>query len=134
MAGPLDVAERFFTAIQSQDLEAVKAIYAPDAVIWHNTDGLDFKGQSPEENLKTLAFIGKVLRHYHYDVVRREALANGFLQEHVMRGETTLGEPYALAAVIICDIKDGRITRLHEYMREADVAPVMRAAEALRSN
>ena len=40
MSEHLDVAERFFKAIEAADIDAVKEIYAPDAEIWHNTDGL----------------------------------------------------------------------------------------------
>ena len=54
----LDVAERFFTAVESGDLEAVRAIYAPDARIWHNHDR---KEQTVEENLKVLAWVARHL-------------------------------------------------------------------------
>ena len=40
MSEHLDLAERFFKAIEAADIDAVKEIYAPDAEIWHNTDGL----------------------------------------------------------------------------------------------
>ena len=45
----LDLADRFFAAIPKGDLEAVRAIYAPDAQIWHNNDQAT---QSVEENLQ----------------------------------------------------------------------------------
>ena len=40
MSEHLDVAERLFKAIEAADIDAVREIYAPDAEIWHNTDGL----------------------------------------------------------------------------------------------
>ena len=33
----LALADRFFAAIEAGDLDAVAGIYAPDAVIWHNS-------------------------------------------------------------------------------------------------
>ncbi|MCC7257297.1 MAG: DUF4440 domain-containing protein, partial [Gammaproteobacteria bacterium] len=41
MTAPDDItalARRFFDAIEQGDIATVRAIYAPDAVIWHNTD------------------------------------------------------------------------------------------------
>ena len=45
------LAKRFFDAVEAGDIEAVGAIYAPGAVIWHNTDGLE---TGREANLETL--------------------------------------------------------------------------------
>ena len=38
---PLEVADRLFAAIEAGDLDAVAALYAPEAVIWHNHDGVE---------------------------------------------------------------------------------------------
>ncbi len=40
MSDALEIAERFFRAIEAGNVEAIRAIYAPDAVIWHNNDPL----------------------------------------------------------------------------------------------
>ena len=40
------LAARFFAAIEAGDIDAIRAIYAPDARIWHNTDGIEFPGQT----------------------------------------------------------------------------------------
>ena len=45
------LAENFFNAIEHGDLKAVESIYAPDAIIWHNTDGTSV---TAEENLEAL--------------------------------------------------------------------------------
>jgi ketosteroid isomerase-like protein len=37
----LDFAERFVAAIQAGDTDAVRACYAPDAKLWHNSDGIE---------------------------------------------------------------------------------------------
>ena len=38
MADALDVADRFFSAIEAGDIETVRALYHPDVEVWHNTD------------------------------------------------------------------------------------------------
>jgi uncharacterized protein len=47
----LETADRLFRAVEAGDVEALRSIYASDAVIWHNTDG---KTESREQNLETL--------------------------------------------------------------------------------
>ena len=47
----LDFAERFLHAIQIGDVATMRACYAPDAKIWHNTDDAE---QSRDDNAVTL--------------------------------------------------------------------------------
>ena len=49
MSDALEIAERFFRAIEAGNVEAIRAIYAPDAVIWHNNDNLE--QESPDTPL-----------------------------------------------------------------------------------
>ena len=37
----LQLADQFFDAIEINDMDTVSAIYAPDAMIWHNFDPLE---------------------------------------------------------------------------------------------
>lgn len=136
MTDPLSLADRFvaaIAAIAAGDQDAIRAIYAPDARIWHNTDPPGFAGQTVDENLRTLQWLGRVLGDIRYDIVRREAFGAGFLQQHVLRGTVKPGgAPFALPACIICTVKDGRIVQLDEYLDSAGSAPLLAAAEALR--
>ena len=75
----LQLAERFVRAIEEADVETVRACYAPDAEIWHNFDN---RNQTVDENLKSLRWLTGVLSDRHYEVVRREALPDGFFQQH----------------------------------------------------
>ena len=59
---------RFFTALEAGDIETLREIYAPDAVIWHNDDLLE---QSVEDNLKVLAGLHRAVSGLRYDVIRR---------------------------------------------------------------
>jgi len=120
----LDVARRFLDALNNDDEDAVRAIYHPEARIWHNfEEGF----QSIDLNVKTLHWMHRKLDHLRYDLVRLEALPDGYLQQHVLRGITAAGEMIALYACAICTVEDGRITALEEYLDPAQVAALQRA-------
>jgi len=115
----LDLAERFMDAIQAGDAEAVRACYAPDAAIWHNNDGIE---QSVEQNLRVLRWFARTLPDRKYKVSRREALPDGFLQQHVLEATLPDGTAWAMDACVVVRIKDGLITRLDEYLDSAKAA------------
>jgi ketosteroid isomerase-like protein len=116
----LDVAARFFAAIEAGDIDTVCETYSPDVVVWHNHDGTE---QTREENLRTLSWLAGHVGGLRYDDVRRSATAGGFVQQHVVRGRNALGEEFAIPACLVVTLVDGRITRLDEYLdsRHADV-------------
>ncbi len=115
----LALAERFMGAIQSGDISTVRACYAPDARIWHNNDNIE---QSVEQNLKVLGWFARKLPDRNYRVLRREALKDGFLQQHVLEASLPDGTKWALAACVVVRMADGRITRLDEYLDSAQTA------------
>jgi ketosteroid isomerase-like protein len=124
----LDFAERFLGAIESGDVGAVRACYAPDAAIWHNNDGLE---QTVEQNIKVMEWMARKLPARHYRLVRREALKDGFFQQHVLEATLPDGAAWAMAACVIVRMKDGLIVRLDEYL---DSAAIDVMTEAVRSN
>lgn len=121
-AAMLDLAERFFGAIEAGDIERVRSLYSADAVIWHNDDGVE---QSVDDNLRVLRWLCRHLHERRYEIVRRDALADGFLQQHVLRGRTDAGQPFAMAACIVCTVTAGRIRRLDEYLDPAAARPLL---------
>ena len=118
-AESLEACEKLFAAIPRGDLAAVRALYAPNAAIWHNHDGVT---QDPDANLRVLDWVVHNLRDISYQVTRRQATPTGFVQQHVMRGVAPSGKKLELAACIICDVSGGRITRLDEYLDSAQLA------------
>jgi ketosteroid isomerase-like protein len=119
---PLALADRFIRAIETGDIDAVRAAYAPDAKIWHNNDGLE---QTVEQNLKVLAWMDRTISNRHYRIVRREALADGFFQQHVLEATLPDGTPWTLDACVIVRVEDGLIVRLDEYLDSAQTAVLM---------
>ena len=114
----LELADRFFAAIPKGDIETVRAIYAPDARIWHNHDQAT---QSVEQNLQVLAWVVKNIAGLRYEEIRRHATPTGFVQQHVLRGHAPNGTPLEVPACIVCAVAGGRITRLDEYLDSAQL-------------
>jgi ketosteroid isomerase-like protein len=46
----------------------------------------------------------------------------GFVHQHVLSGTRKDGARLSLPACLVCEVKDGRITRLDEYFDSARVA------------
>lgn len=111
-ADTLALADRFMAAIEVGDAAAVEACYAPDAVIWHNTDGLE---QDVAANLKTLRGLIAVTTSRRYLDRRVRTFPGGFVQQHVLAAERPGKPDLRLPAVLVCAVQDGRITRLDEY-------------------
>ena len=115
-AETLDFADSFIAALESGDTEAVRAFYAPDATIWHNNDDRD---QDVDRNLRSLDWFARKLPDRRYRVTSREALKDGFLQQHVLEATLPDGTPWRLLACVVIRIRDGKIVRLEEYLDSA---------------
>lgn len=115
----LEVAERLFAAIMAGDVAAVRELYAPDVVIWHNFDQVE---QTRDQNLRTLAWVVKNVRDVRYEDIRRYEIEGGFVQQHVLRGVGPSETPVEIAACIVCRVEHGKITRLEEYLDSAQTA------------
>jgi ketosteroid isomerase-like protein len=113
------LATRFFDAIEAGDIAAVRAVYAPDAIVWHNTDNLE---QPVADNLATLTNFIKFVPQRRYEQRRLDVFDGGFAEQHVLRGKLRDGREVSLTACIICKVANGRITRLDEYFDSAALA------------
>ena len=120
----LEVAERFLVALNNNDGDAVREVYDPAASIWHSFHPDGF--QSIDDNVKTLNWMHRKLPTLKYDVLRLEALPDGYLQQHVLRGTMEDGTQVELHACAICTVENGRITRLEEYLDPSQVAALQR--------
>jgi ketosteroid isomerase-like protein len=115
---PEEIADAFFAGIEAGDIAAVRAIYAPDARIWHNTDGVT---QSVAENLAVLeAFVARTSTRT-YSARRLNTFPGGFVQRHVLVATRADGRTDQLAAAVVCDIQGGRIVQLDEYFDSEQV-------------
>ena len=113
------LCKRLFDSIERGDAEGVADCYAPDLVVWHNTDNLD---QSREDNLKTLGgMIGRISDR-RYESRRVNVFDGGFVQQHVLTGVRKDGVRLSMPGVLVGAVRDGKITRLDEYLDSVQVA------------
>lgn len=120
------LAKRFFDCVEAGDVDGLVACYAPDARIWHNTDRAE---QTPAENRATLnAMVARILDREYADR-RLQVFPGGFVQQHVLKGTRAHdGVRVELPACIVCQVTDGKITRLDEYFDSAQVAAFRKSA------
>ena len=119
---------RFFAALEAGDIDMVREIYAPDALIWHNDDLAE---QPVDENLKVLQGLHRAVSGLHYDIVRRVPAPDGVLQQHVLRGSLPDGTEVELHAAMYLRVKYGHITRIEEYLDSGQRAKIKAARDAL---
>jgi ketosteroid isomerase-like protein len=113
------LAARFFDCIEQGDVEGVSACYAPELVVWHNFDDLE---QPREANLATLASMIKWISERRYERRRVNVFEGGFVQQHVLTGIRRDGVRVSLPGILVGQVRDGKITRLDEYLDSAQVA------------
>jgi ketosteroid isomerase-like protein len=118
----LAVADRLFAAIEAGDVDAVRGLYDPAVEVWHNTDRA---GQGREANLATLDWVVRNLKGLRYTDVRRSATDDGFVQRHVLVATNRAGRRVEVPACIVATVREGRITRLDEYLDSAAVTAMM---------
>ena len=120
------LARRFFGAVEKGDLATVAELYHPEARIWHNTD---LRVKTREENLAMLRWVAEHIRDFHYEDQRIVPTEDGFVATQVCRGRQEDGRPLELHTAVLCEVRQGRITRLDEYFDSAR-APGVAVAEA----
>ncbi len=130
MSGSEDLrafVKAFFDAIEAGDIETVKASYAPDVKIWHNTDELE---STREENVAVLAGFIERIKTRHYANRRVQLFDGGFVQQHDLKVVRADGVALTLPACIVCRVEDGQIVRLDEYFDSARVDELRAPAKA----
>ena len=116
---PDDVAEALFAAIEKGDVDAVAALYADDAVIWHNTDQVE---QHKADNLQVLSWLVEHTAVRSYRDSRRTVIDHGFVQQHTLHIGFDDGRTADLPACLVVAVADGLIVRIDEYIDGAAVA------------
>ncbi len=110
------LADRFIKAIQAGDIETVKACYDPSVVVWLNTVGI---GVDRQTNLDVLSGFVEKTSERRYQNRRVETFPGGYVQQHLLKATHVKGPVLELAAILVCQVKDGVIVRLDEYFDSA---------------
>ena len=80
--------------------------------------------------LAVLRWLQQNVRDLRYDVVRREELPGGYVQQHVLRGVAPDGSELRVPACMIVTVRDDHIARIDEYLDSAHVRALTTAASA----
>jgi ketosteroid isomerase-like protein len=116
----LALAARFFDAIEAGDIAGMADCLHPDAPIWHNTDEREV---SVATTRATLAGMIERIARPRYANRRLAAFPGGFVQQHRLEGTRVHdGVAVHLPCCIVCQVAEGRITRIDEYFDSAHVA------------
>lgn len=115
------LADRFMRAIETGDIQEVRACYAPDARIWHNNDGLE---QTVDENARVLSWVARHLSGRRYEIKSRHIFDGGYVQQHVLHGTLRNGKPFSMPACLVVTVTNGRIARLDEYLDSVQTQPL----------
>lgn len=117
------LASRLFAAIMAGDVDTVRGIYADDVEVWHN---FDMATQTRDQNLRVLGWMSKTARDLRYTEIDRVIVADGFVQQHVLKAIAPDGTELTVPAMMRVRCADGRITRLDEYLDPAQAAALSR--------
>ncbi|MFT6653296.1 MAG: ketosteroid isomerase-like protein [Marinomonas primoryensis] len=117
----LEIAERFFAAIEQGDIPTLRSLYAPEALIWHNYDPIESRfdtlgGRAVDSNILLLGALQQLISGINYDLWYQDRTSEGFVRHHVVRGQTQNGGVVAIPVCVTAKISSGRITHLYEYL------------------
>ncbi len=116
----LDVAARYTAATNAGDVDALRALHAPDAVVWHNYDEVELP---LERSLAVLGWLRRVAPDARFDDIRHNATADGFVQRSVLHATAPEGSRlHAPSCVVVTLAEDGRIVRVEEYLDPTPLA------------
>jgi ketosteroid isomerase-like protein len=121
-AKPFDLVARLIQGIEDGDLATVRAVYAPDVVVWA---GFDDRARDVDSSLGVLEWLLGVTTERRYEIVRRIEIEGGVLQQHVLHATTRTGTTFSMPACLVIRVDGGLITRVDEYLDPAPVAAAL---------
>src|SRR6267142_2074829 len=76
-----ELADNFAKAFEEGDVATINSIYAPNAVVWHNTDERE---QPRDENIALARAVPTIFSSFKYRDVRVQVFDGGYVQQHVL--------------------------------------------------
>lgn len=108
-----ELCETFFDAYQDRRVDVLERVLADDCVIWHNVFGRE---TTKQDNLARYHDSYRGQRRRTYDDRIVNTFHDGFVIQYQLRGVMTNGHTGSLWICIVARVRDGRITRIDEYM------------------
>lgn len=122
----LELGRRLLDALDADDADALRDCCASDVVFWNNLDverGID----------EVIALHEAERRHVpdlRFEDVRLTATDLGYVQQATIRGTTDRGDDVRIPLCAVVTVRDGRITRLEEYVSASHAKPLFEAMTA----
>jgi ketosteroid isomerase-like protein len=120
------LADEFITATERNDADRLLELYADDAVIWINATGTEMPAA---DGLGVLASLHRRAASVRYEVLEVLPTSDGYVQRHVLHvtvpaRDDRAPQDLSVPACLVVKVRDGRITRLDEYLDSGQIAPL----------
>lgn len=111
-----DLSQRHTAAMAARDVSEIEQVYAPDCLIWHNTDRIVLNvADHIASYLRNTSAIARI----DYADIRVTTFEGGYVQQHVITARLHDGRSFEIACCLIARARDGRIVQLEEYLDSA---------------
>jgi ketosteroid isomerase-like protein len=110
------VIDELFAALSRGDIAAARACCTEDARIWHSFDRIAHDRDQAAQGWAQ--FVAAFPERKFVDA-RRSSTERGFVQQHLMVGQTPDGSRLAWPVCVVVEVRGGRISRLEEYIDRA---------------
>jgi catechol 2,3-dioxygenase-like lactoylglutathione lyase family enzyme/ketosteroid isomerase-like protein len=121
--GNVEIAEALFEAIAGRNDRGVRSLCASNVRTRQNNGAeMDLEAFLALSNA-----VQAVVRDFRYADAVRSATATGFVEEHAVRGTLPDGQTIDIAACVVADVRDGKITDIREYLDTAAAANLIAA-------
>jgi ketosteroid isomerase-like protein len=116
----VELAHAYLAASAANDAEALVALHEPDAVTWHNTDGVEVP---VPVTVKQLRWLHRSAPGLAWEDVTFLGTDEGFVARWTMVGTTPGGAPFRIPSCLVVDVSDaGKVARVAEYLDSAALA------------
>lgn len=107
------LCHRFFDALEAKDHATVAELYRDDLAFWFNVTD---KTSTKAENLAALEAGAKIHAVRSYDERIVNTFRGGFVMQYTVTITDHDGGRFALFPCVVAHCRDGRITRMDEYI------------------
>lgn len=117
----LAVQARYSAACRAGDVDAMRDLSEPDAVVWHNFDGHEI---TAEQGRSALRWLHKLVPDVQWEDVAVRATPQGFVWQTIVTGQAPGGDMRAHTCVIVTLSDRGKVQRTEEYVDRAALDPL----------
>lgn len=108
-----NIIDRFFDTMQSCDIATLRDCLTEDAIVWHSYDRVVMR---VEDVVKAWEVMASNFAERGITDVRRQQTPGGYVQQHLFVVSLKDGTRKAWPVCIVVQIRDGKITRIDEYI------------------